>query len=396
MQPSSKTVALMRFLSWVATQAGVADHVYVVGGAVRNHLLGVPVKDLDLVIDSIALGEGRDSAWFAREICKRVPARHSLAFNQYGVAILSIAGSWTLDGFEMSGEVIEIANARKESYTGVGGKGKGYKPTDVQPATIEEDLYRREFTFNTLLWRLRDLREGPEGAEVLDLVGRGRADLEERMIRTPLDPDQTFSDDPTRMLRALKFQVKYGLKISPEVEDSIHRNASKLTQMPWEAVGVILVRDILSTSRAQEAIFQMKGLGLLSVLAKMIAAEKPFASYMDGQFLAHEDPKLLVLLHEMKLATRPLGFLTESQRERLSVVIIGTHPDFARRLLALLRKPPLNNEALIADFKLEGRARSAPTTLARGVILDVPEAVDRPEEVEEIVRRMLTALPAAS
>lgn len=144
---ASEQVEVMKFLSAVARNAGIAEHVYVVGGAVRNFIIGQPIKDVDVVIDSVAL-RGRDSAWFARKIADSLPCESSLVTNNYGVAILTIKGPWILNGHDLSGEVIEIANARKESYGGEA--GKGYKPNMVEPATIQEDVVRREFTFNCM------------------------------------------------------------------------------------------------------------------------------------------------------------------------------------------------------------------------------------------------------
>jgi len=144
---ASEQVEVMKFLSAVARNAGVSKHVYVVGGAVRNFIIGQPIKDVDVVIDSVAL-RGKDSAWFARKIADSLPCESSLVTNNYGVAILTIKGPWVLNGYDLSGEVIEIANARKESYGG--DDGKGYKPNMVEPATIQEDVVRREFTFNCM------------------------------------------------------------------------------------------------------------------------------------------------------------------------------------------------------------------------------------------------------
>ena len=115
----ARSIALMKFLSGVAKRLGVAENVYVVGGAVRNFLIDQPIKDIDVVIDSVKAG--RDSEWFAKQLQDVIPARTSLATNQYGVAILTVAEPWELDGHEMTGEVIEIANARKESYGGAAG-----------------------------------------------------------------------------------------------------------------------------------------------------------------------------------------------------------------------------------------------------------------------------------
>jgi len=386
-----KSVALMKFLSGVATRAGVGEHIYVVGGAVRNHLLGVPVKDIDVVVDSIAL-EGRDSDWFAKKIGEALPVPSNITTNQYGVAVLTIKGEWDLDGYPMYGEVIEIANARKESYSDAGGKGKGYKPTDVSPATIREDVYRREFTFNTLLWRLLDLADGPDRAEIVDITGLGRSHLEQKLIQTPLSPDRTFSDDPTRMLRAIKFLVKYGLKISPEVEASIRKNASKLKQMPWEAVAIILVRDILTVASPLASLRVMQELGLIAVLAEMIQEEKPFAAYMAGQFNSgNHDVALLLGMADLGLGSRPIDFLSAPQQARLRVITTPMESEEAKSFLAVLRKPPVNNEALIAEFSLVGRDRSSIVALAREALLGNPAIVGRADSIEDAVRAGLMA-----
>lgn len=385
----AKSIALMKFLSEVARGVGAAEHVYVVGGAVRNYLLGVPIKDIDVVVDSVALG--RDSDWFARQVVKAVPTGTNITTNQYGVAIITIKGDWMLDGYPMNGEIIEIANARKESYSGVGGKGKGYKPTDVQPATIEEDVFRREFTFNTLLWKMLDLAEGPDRAEVIDLTGLGRSHLEEKLVQTPLDPDRTFSDDPTRMLRAIKFLVKYDLRLSPEVQASIRQNASKMKNMPWEAVGKILVGDILSTPMARESLLMMAGLGLVEVLAEMIQENPPFAAYMAGQFNANRNVALLLDLADLGLGSRPVGFLKKDQQIRLREITTPMHHDEASDYFDRLKKPPIDNVALIEEFNLQGRERASLALIAQEVMLEEPSIAFEPLKLQERVREALRA-----
>ena len=384
-----RSIALMKFLSGVARALGVAQHIYVVGGAVRNFLIGQPIKDIDVVVDSVSLGGKKDSEWFAKQVSRSIPTGTNLTTNQYGVAILTVSGSWLLDGEDMHGEVIEIANARKESYNGVGGKGKGYKPTDVQPATIEEDVFRREFTFNTLLWRLLDLADGPDKAEVIDITGLGKQHLEERLMHTPLDPDRTFTDDPTRMLRALKFLVKYSLRISTEVASSIKRNAPKLKDMPWEAVANILVRDILDTSKAREALVVMKSLGLVDALADMIRTEKPFAAFMAGQMTADKDMQLLLDLADLGLGSRAVSFLSPEQQQRLRDVSVAMSRVDASAFLAALKTPPVDNMALIEEFKLAPKDRGVLSTKARALLLEQPELASSPTHLSEAMRLAL-------
>ena len=104
-------IALMRFLSEVSRRLGVGKHVYVVGGAVRNFVIDRPIKDIDVVIDSIAL-KGRNSDWYAHQLAQAIPVPTHLTTNQYGVAILTVKGDWHLGPYNLKGEVIEIANAR--------------------------------------------------------------------------------------------------------------------------------------------------------------------------------------------------------------------------------------------------------------------------------------------
>jgi len=390
----AKSVALMKFLSRLAISLGAARHIYVVGGAVRNFMLDpegtkFPIKDIDVVLDSVALG--KDSDWFAKQIAENIPVDTNLTTNQYGVAILTVKGDWLLDEIPMKGEVIEIANARKESYGESGGKGKGYKPTDVQPATIEEDVYRREFTFNTLLWRLLDLAEGPDKAEIIDITGLGKSHLEQKLIHTPLDPDKTFGDDPTRMLRAIKFLVKYDLEIAPAVAASIRQNAGKMKNMPWEAVGKILVGDILNTPGARDSLLTMASLGLIDVLAEMIQEQKPFAAYMAGQFSQNRNVGLLLDLADLGLGSRSIDFLTKIQQIRLREITTPMDRDEASEFFDRLKKPQINNVALIEEFKLEGRERSDPSKFAIEAILATPILAYHPDRLQAFIRDRLAS-----
>ena len=274
------------------------------------------------MIDS--LSAGKDADWLAESLGKMIPAQTSFTPNQYGVAILMVKGPWEVDGQDMKGEIIEIANARKESYGGI--KGKGYKPSEIEPATIEEDLKRREFTFNTLLWRLSDLASGPEKAEIIDLTGCGMKDLKDGILACPSDPDKTFADDPTRILRAIKFTGKYGFKIPPDLAKAIKRNAPKMKQMPWEALGTILVGNILKEPTAQKSLKQMKQLGILDVLSDIIKDTPPFASYLAKQLNKERRVGLLLDMMDLGLpAKTPLSGLklNPKQIQRFREIVIG-------------------------------------------------------------------------
>lgn len=388
-------IALMRFLSTVARRAGVADHVYVVGGAVRDFVMGRPIKDVDVVVDAVSLKRGRDSAWFAQQVVRSIPVASSYVTNQYGVAIITVKGSWVLDGHDLGGEVIEIANARKESY-GVGGDaGKGYKPTDVQPATIQEDVERREFTWNTLLWRLRDLADGPSKAEIIDLTGCGLRDLNEGVMRCPRDPDVVFSDDPTRMLRLVKFVGRYGFKVPPDVAASVRRNAGKMANAPWEAIATILVRDVIEKPYARRVLPMMRDLGLMDAIIDLVAKNPPFRTYLERELRGKPAHLVADLLEHGLTDPTPVRVLTPDQRARFVGVVRGLSPVDAELLSNALQRPPVDNSAIIAEFSLRPDQRGRIAPLARELLLNDPalasDAVALTDAVRESMRSGRTA-----
>lgn len=389
-----RSIALMKFLATVAKRSGVAEHTYVVGGAVRNYLINQPIKDADLVIDSVRAGQ--DSAWFAKQVAKAIPVKTNLTVNNYGVSILSVSPDWVLDGYVMTGpkgtgETIEIANARKESYGGA--EGKGYKPHLVEPATIEEDLVRREFTFNTMLWRLLDLEHGPERAEVLDLLGRGRRDLDAMELRTPVDPDKTFGDDPTRMLRAIKFVAKYGFKIPPDVAASIRKNAHKLRQMPQNAVWSILHNDILGGPNPRRNIKLMHDLGLGDVIKQMLVESQDFAASVATSLTTAEIPLLFDLIDLGWVVQTPLSFLTKPEQERLREVLLhhADDPSFAKGFMAALAKPPIDQPKFFVLFPIPMNQRRLVRELARQTLLEEPSLVNDPTRLDQLLSDKLQA-----
>lgn len=373
-RPATKIQAMLEFLHEVAVRTGWADHIYVVGGAVRNRLMGLAPKDLDIVVDSVS-SSGFDSAQFARALAAAIPVETSLVTNQYGVSILSVKGNWDLEGFPMHGEVIEVATARREAYGGEG--GKGYKPHQVAPATIAEDLFRREFTVNTLMWRLSsDFMEGPE---VLDLLGRGLRDLESRVLRTPQDPDRTFQDDPTRMLRAVKFQLKYGFSLEKETEEAIQRNALRLEAMPPDAVARILIKDVLAPFSLGEALGRLNFLGLVPVLRRMVEKEAPFRAFMTSEF-GTRSPEELLLLSEYGLeADTPIKSFSLPERARIREVRAALPPADGALWWVRLQRPVYGAQILIDRHQLKPRERARMSPLARSLILREPGLALDPE-----------------
>ena len=167
---------------------------WVVGGYVRDHLLGRPQPDLDVVV------EGGLGLEVATAFAAAAGAPPPVTFPAFGTAQVK---------WGPGDRIVEFASARSESYP-----SDSRKP-EVRPATLEEDVRRRDFTVNALLMDL--------DGRVVDVLGRGLRDLEARVLRTPLDPDATFADDPLRMLRAARFAAQLGFDVDPLAAAAIER-----------------------------------------------------------------------------------------------------------------------------------------------------------------------------
>jgi tRNA nucleotidyltransferase/poly(A) polymerase/DNA topoisomerase IB len=363
------SLALMKFLSDLSKRLGVSRHVYVVGGAVRNFVIKKPIKDIDVVIDSVAL-KGKDSMWFAKEVARAIPTRTNIATNQYGVALLHIVGDWMLGEANLKGEDVEIANARTESYT-----DGGYTPDTVEKSTIEQDVGRREFTFNTLLWRLHDLAAGPDKAEIIDLTGCGLRDLEEGVMRCPSSPDKTFTDDPSRMIRAIKFLVKYGFTISTEVKRSIVKNKAKVKNIPPGHLSNMLINTFLREPTGKKALIEMEKLGLLDVIKEIAQKDKSFRDALGNWADREAKVEFIFDLMDMGLPSgRSLNFLDAYQLARVREVTVGLSSDAAHQYVAVLKQPgkSMDTRTLMQEFNLKGPQVRQVAEYARRHLLSDP------------------------
>jgi tRNA nucleotidyltransferase/poly(A) polymerase/2'-5' RNA ligase len=261
-------------------------------------------------------------------------------------------------------EVVSVEDAGDQDVFDIS-MGDGIEPAFVANGVV---------VHNTLLWRMLDLAHGPDKAEIIDLTGCGRADLKRRVIKCPQEPDRVFSDDPTRMLRAIKFTGKYGFKIPPDVIRSIRKNAPKLKRMPWEAVASILVNDVLNQPTARRSLKEMKMLGLLDVVSEMIQEQKPFAAYMANQLRRNRKVQFLLDLLELGVpASTPISFLDPSGRDRLRALTVSMPEKDAVALVEKLIKPPVDNPRIIDVLKLPGPDRRHIVPTARHIILQDPK-----------------------
>ncbi len=189
---------------------------YVVGGYVRDHYLSRPSTDIDVVVvgDGVAVAE---------ELGRMLHRKVSI-FKRFGTAMLHA------DGLE-----VEFVGARKESYS-----PDSRKPS-VEMGTLDDDQRRRDFTINAMAWSLN----GATFGELVDPF-EGIFDLDECTIRTPCDPDITFSDDPLRMMRAVRFATQLGFDIEDETFEAIRRNAPRLEIVSGERIIVELNKIMMS------------------------------------------------------------------------------------------------------------------------------------------------------
>jgi len=191
---------------------------YVVGGYVRDRLLGRPSKDMDIV----CVGSGIQ---LAQEIAARLrPIPRVVVYQRFGTAML-----------KHKDLEIEFVGARKESY-----RADSRKPT-VENGSLEDDQNRRDFTINALAVSLNSDSFG----EILDPFG-GLHHLEQKLIKTPLAPDRTFSDDPLRMMRGIRFSTQLNFNIELETLESIARNKNRLKIVSAERITTELNKILLS------------------------------------------------------------------------------------------------------------------------------------------------------
>ena len=203
-------------ISEAADELGV--EAYVIGGYVRDIFLYRPSKDIDVV----AVGSGIELAKVvAGKLGKKT---HLSVFKNFGTAQVK------------SGDLeIEFVGARKESYN------RDSRKPIVEDGTLEDDQNRRDFTINALALCLNKERYG----ELVDPFG-GLDDMDNLIIRTPLDPDITFSDDPLRMMRAVRFASQLGFFIHPDTFDAIERNKERISIISKERIVDELNKIVLS------------------------------------------------------------------------------------------------------------------------------------------------------
>ena len=220
---------LFKTISEVGKSNGLSS--FVIGGFVRDLILQRPSKDVDIVV----LGDGLK---FAEKVAEALDVKKVAYFKNFGTA-----------AFVFNDIEVEFVGARKESYN------RDSRNPIVEKGTLEDDQNRRDFTINAMAISLNSSSYG----EVIDPFD-GLGDLKRKIIKTPLDADITYSDDPLRMMRAIRFATQLHFKIEKKSLDAITINANRLEIISMERIMVELNKIILADtpSRGFKLLFNTK------------------------------------------------------------------------------------------------------------------------------------------
>lgn len=252
---SNKELFVFKKIFHAAEELGM--DAFIIGGFVRDKIIGRPTKDVDIV----CLGDG---ILLANKVADRFAPKPNVAFfKNFGTAQIKI------DNFE-----VEFVGARKESY-----RSDSRNP-EVEPGTIKDDQNRRDFTINALAISLNNQNYG----ELIDPFN-GLDDIKAKLIRTPLEPVQTFSDDPLRMLRAIRFAAQLQFSIDETTFQAIKDNTERIKIVSQERITDEL-NKIMLTSKPSVGWHLLFTSGLLRIIFPQMV-DLAGAEYIDG--MGHKD-----------------------------------------------------------------------------------------------------------
>ena len=210
---------------------------YVVGGFVRDLIMRRKLNDIDIMV----VGDGID---FAKKIAEVLGIKKIVPFEKFGTALIPDKKIQ-----------IEVASARSEEYL-----SNSRKPNKVTYTDLNGDLVRRDFTINAMGMHLSLKNFG----EITDPYN-GENDIEKKILRTPLDPDKTFSEDPLRMMRAAYFSSKLGFSIESECIESIKRQSERISIVSWERIRDEFIK-ILETDKPSIGLNILQDTGIMKIV----------------------------------------------------------------------------------------------------------------------------------
>lgn len=247
---------MFRRISETADELGL--ECYVVGGYVRDLFLERPSKDIDCVVVDPTLAEGKkentDNVGPGIRLAKALGRKLGRGAN------VSIFKNFGTAQVKWHGEEVEFVGARRESYA------RNSRKPIVEDGTLEDDLDRRDFTINALAIQLNSQHFG----ELIDRFD-GLWDMEDGLIATPLDPDITFSDDPLRMMRCIRFATQLNFRIEDETQEALCRNAERIKIISQERI-IDELNKIMQSPVPSIGFIELERCGLLELILPEIAA----------------------------------------------------------------------------------------------------------------------------
>ena len=252
---TEREAQLLKAVAEAAATLGIP--AFAVGGFVRDKILDRPTKDIDIV----CLGDGMELAQAFSKLFKPTPP----------VSLFKTFGTAQVKFLDIE---IEFVGARKESYA------RDSRKPQVSPGSIEDDQNRRDFTVNALAVALSNNAFGT----IIDPFG-GLADIENKILRTPLAPEQTFDDDPLRMMRAIRFSTQLNFTITPETFEAIQKMAGRINIVSQERITDEL-QKIMMTPVPSKGWYLLKESGLLKQIFPLLL-QLEGAETLDG--IGHKD-----------------------------------------------------------------------------------------------------------
>ena len=258
--------------------------VYLVGGYVRDILLKNDLKDIDLMVEE-------NAKLFSEKLSKKLNVNKVIKFEKFH--------TYRIPYPECE---IEVANSRKESYD-----PSSRKPTKVELTNLEGDLERRDFTINSMAASLSSSNFG----DIYDPFN-GMQDLNNAIIKTPCDADTTFSDDPLRMLRAIRFACQLDINIDNSTLASIKKQSDRIKIISWERITAELIK-ILCTKKPSKGFYLLQDTNLLTYVFPELCL-MPGVEVIDGK--SHKD----VFIHTLEVVDNAAQ-LTDKMEIRFAALV---------------------------------------------------------------------------
>lgn len=232
---------VLNYIKGIIKDTKYENHVFLVGGAVRDKLMGNPIKDIDLCID-LPNGGIEFATWIMKTLGEFKQDTRPVVYPTYGTAMFTLLAFPGVD--------IECVQTRKEQY-----HDSNSRNPETAYGTLEEDCYRRDLTINSLYQNILT-------DEIVDITGKGIDDIKNQIIRTPCDPNITYTDDPLRMLRCIRFASRYGWEIEEKTMQGIIDNVERIQIITQERI-TDEINKILLTKKPSIGLRMLEKTGLL-------------------------------------------------------------------------------------------------------------------------------------